>query len=85
MKHCCTSRQCPMREQANVAAAECTGADASASDFRLRRTGRSRCETREFGRGGGSALQDIMDTVSEVKDVKHAFNVGIKARKGVDY
>jgi len=37
------------------------------------------------GRGGGSALQDIMDTVSEVKDVKHAFNVGIKARKGVDY
>ena len=37
------------------------------------------------GRGGGSALQDIMDTVSEVKDVKHAFNSGIKARKGVDY
>jgi cob(I)alamin adenosyltransferase len=24
------------------------------------------------GRGGGSALQDIMDTVSEVKDIKHA-------------
>ncbi|MEP1472896.1 MAG: cob(I)yrinic acid a,c-diamide adenosyltransferase [Halieaceae bacterium] len=37
------------------------------------------------GRGGGSKLQDIMDTVSEVKDVKHAFNNGIKARKGVDY
>ncbi len=37
------------------------------------------------GRGGGSALQDIMDTVSEVKDVKHAFRAGIKARKGVDY
>jgi cob(I)alamin adenosyltransferase len=37
------------------------------------------------GRGGGKALQDIMDTVSEVKDVKHAFNAGIKARKGVDY
>jgi cob(I)alamin adenosyltransferase len=37
------------------------------------------------GRGGGSALQDIMDTVSEVKDIKHAYNVGIKARKGVDY
>ena len=37
------------------------------------------------GRGGGSKLQDIMDTVSEVKDVKHAFNSGIKARKGVDY
>ena len=37
------------------------------------------------GRGGGSALQDLMDTVSEVKDVKHAFKAGIKARQGVDY
>lgn len=37
------------------------------------------------GRGGGAALRDIMDTVSEVKDIKHAFNSGIKARKGVDY
>lgn len=37
------------------------------------------------GRGGGSALQEIMDTVSEVKEVKHAFKKGIKARKGVDY
>lgn len=37
------------------------------------------------GRGGGSALRELMDTVSEVKDVKHAFRAGIKARKGVDY
>ena len=37
------------------------------------------------GRGGGAALQDIMDTVSEVKDIKHAFKAGIKARRGVDY
>jgi cob(I)alamin adenosyltransferase len=37
------------------------------------------------GRGGGSALQAIMDTVSEVKEVKHAFKAGIMARKGVDY
>ena len=37
------------------------------------------------GRGGGSALQDIMDTVSEVKEVKHAFQAGIKARQGVDF
>lgn len=37
------------------------------------------------GRGGGSALQEIMDTVSEVKDIKHAFRAGIKARQGVDY
>ncbi|WP_272912043.1 cob(I)yrinic acid a,c-diamide adenosyltransferase [Reinekea blandensis] len=37
------------------------------------------------GRGGGRALQNIMDTVSEVKDIQHAFNAGIKARKGVDF
>ncbi|UTF60094.1 cob(I)yrinic acid a,c-diamide adenosyltransferase [Gilvimarinus sp. DA14] len=37
------------------------------------------------GRGGGSALQELVDTVSEVKDIKHAFKSGIKARKGVDY
>ena len=37
------------------------------------------------GRGGGKALQDVMDTVSEVKEVKHAYRAGIKARKGVDY
>lgn len=37
------------------------------------------------GRGGGSALREVMDTVSEVKDIKHAFKAGIKARRGVDY
>ncbi len=37
------------------------------------------------GRGGGSALRDIMDTVSEVKEVKHAYRAGIRARRGVDY
>lgn len=37
------------------------------------------------GRGGGSALRDAMDTVSEVKDIKHAYNAGVKARAGVDY
>ncbi|EED32629.1 cob(I)yrinic acid a,c-diamide adenosyltransferase [gamma proteobacterium NOR5-3] len=37
------------------------------------------------GRGGGTRLRDILDTVSEVKDVKHAYNAGIKARRGVDY
>ncbi|MEQ8953962.1 MAG: cob(I)yrinic acid a,c-diamide adenosyltransferase [Porticoccaceae bacterium] len=37
------------------------------------------------GRGGGSALQEMADTVSEIKETKHAFNSGIKARKGVDY
>lgn len=37
------------------------------------------------GRGGGSKLKDIADTVSEVKDIKHAYNAGVKARQGVDY
>lgn len=37
------------------------------------------------GRGGGSALQEIADTVSEIKEIKHAFNAGIKARQGVDF
>ncbi len=37
------------------------------------------------GRGGGSALVDWADTVSEVKDIKHAYNSGLKARRGVDY
>lgn len=37
------------------------------------------------GRGGGAELKEIMDTVSEVKDIKHAFRAGIKARKGLDY
>jgi cob(I)alamin adenosyltransferase len=37
------------------------------------------------GRGGGAALQAVMDTVSEVKEIKHAYRAGIRARKGVDY
>ena len=37
------------------------------------------------GRGGGEALRQLADTVSELRDVKHAFKSGIKARKGVDY
>ena len=36
------------------------------------------------GRGGGKALTEWADTVSEIKEVKHAYNAGIKARKGVD-
>lgn len=36
------------------------------------------------GRGGGSAIREIADTVSEIKDIKHAFRAGVKARQGVD-
>lgn len=37
------------------------------------------------GRGGGAALRNLADTVSEVKEIKHAFKSGIKARPGVDF
>ncbi|MEI7949423.1 MAG: cob(I)yrinic acid a,c-diamide adenosyltransferase [Gammaproteobacteria bacterium] len=37
------------------------------------------------GRGGGTPLRELADTVSEVKNVKHAYDNGIKARAGVDY
>jgi cob(I)alamin adenosyltransferase len=37
------------------------------------------------GRGGGSDLAALADTVSEVKEIKHAYNEGVMARKGVDF
>ena len=37
------------------------------------------------GRGGGKMLREIADTVSKVKDIKHAYNAGIAARRGVDF
>jgi cob(I)alamin adenosyltransferase len=36
------------------------------------------------GRAACQSLLDIADTVSEIKDVKHAFRANIKAQKGVD-
>ena len=36
------------------------------------------------GRGGGRELREVMDTVSDVKNIKHAYKAGIKARRGVD-
>ncbi len=37
------------------------------------------------GRGAIGELKDLADTVSEIKEVKHGFQAGIKARKGVDW
>ena len=37
------------------------------------------------GRGGGTELRSVMDTVAEVKEIEHAYRAGIQARKGVDY
>ncbi|MFA0441667.1 cob(I)yrinic acid a,c-diamide adenosyltransferase [Vibrio sp. 10N.286.49.C2] len=37
------------------------------------------------GRGAHRTLIELADTVSEVKNVKHAFESGVKALKGVDW
>jgi cob(I)alamin adenosyltransferase len=37
------------------------------------------------GRGAKKYLVDLADTVSEIKSVKHAFDAGIKAQKGIEW
>ncbi len=37
------------------------------------------------GRAAHRTLTDLADTVSEVRNVKHAFDSGIKALEGFDY
>ncbi len=37
------------------------------------------------GRGAPDELIDIADTVSEIKEIKHAYSKGIKAIKGIEY
>ncbi|MDR0380125.1 MAG: cob(I)yrinic acid a,c-diamide adenosyltransferase [Candidatus Accumulibacter sp.] len=37
------------------------------------------------GRAASPALLEIADTISEIRDVRHAFHAGIKARAGVDF
>jgi cob(I)alamin adenosyltransferase len=37
------------------------------------------------GRGATKELIDAADTVSEIKEIKHAFSKGIKAKKGIEY
>lgn len=37
------------------------------------------------GRSASANLIEIADTVSEVKEIKHAYKAGIKAQKGIDF
>lgn len=37
------------------------------------------------GRGAHRRLTELADTVSEVRNVKHAFDAGVKAQKGFDF
>ena len=37
------------------------------------------------GRDAPQAIIDIADTVTEMKSVKHAYEAGITAKKGIDY
>jgi cob(I)alamin adenosyltransferase len=37
------------------------------------------------GRGAPEGLIAVCDTVSEIKDVKHAFRDGIKAQRGIEF
>jgi cob(I)alamin adenosyltransferase len=37
------------------------------------------------GRDASDALQSIADTVTEMREVKHAYNAGIRAKRGIDY
>lgn len=37
------------------------------------------------GRNANAQLTELADTVSEVKDIKHAFNAGVRVQKGIDY
>ena len=37
------------------------------------------------GRGAPRELIDMADTVSEIREIKHAYSKGIKAKKGIEY
>jgi ATP:corrinoid adenosyltransferase len=37
------------------------------------------------GRDAPAALVDVADTVTEMREIKHAFRQGIRASRGIDY
>lgn len=44
-----------------------------------------RCNVVVTGRNAASELVEIADTVTEMRKVKHGYDVGIRARKGIEY
>ena len=37
------------------------------------------------GRDAPEAIIDVADTVTEMRKVKHAYDTGVRAKKGIDY
>ena len=37
------------------------------------------------GRNAPPALVDLADTVTEMRNIKHAYESGVRARRGIDY
>ena len=63
-----------------------TTPDAVAADVVAGITGRSpRTNVVITGRDAAPELVEIADTVTEMRKVKHAYERGIKARKGIEY
>jgi cob(I)alamin adenosyltransferase len=57
-------------------------ADAVIEAIRARPAGQSVIVT---GRAAKPELIELADTVSEIRDVKHAYNAGVKAQPGIDF
>jgi cob(I)alamin adenosyltransferase len=57
-------------------------ADMVIEAIRARPTGQSVIVT---GRAAKPELIELADTVSEIRDVKHAYNAGVKAQAGIDF